>query len=104
MLKYMYDDERTFDIFYNSLAIGGVDGTLKDRMIGTESERNVHAKTGTLNGVTTLAGYAISRDSELMIFYIAMNGNFAMTNKVYRKKQDVICDLICRFSRKKNFQ
>lgn len=98
LLKYMYDDVKNFDAFYSTLPIGGIDGTLKDRMLGTEAEKNVHAKTGTINGVSTLSGYAISRDNEPIIFYIAMNG-FGNNSKPYRKKQDDICELICKFSR-----
>jgi D-alanyl-D-alanine carboxypeptidase/D-alanyl-D-alanine-endopeptidase (penicillin-binding protein 4) len=99
LLKYMYDDVKNFDLFYQTLAIGGYDGTLRKRMIGTEAERNVHAKTGTLNGVSTLTGYAISRDNELIIFYIAMNG-FSGSNTYYKDIQDAICNVICQFSRK----
>jgi len=99
VLKYMFDDEKNFDSFYSTLPIAGIDGTLKDRMNGTEAEKNVHAKTGTINGVSTLTGYAISRDNEPIIFYIAMNG-LGTNAKPYRKKQDDICDLICQFSRK----
>ncbi len=101
MLKYMYDDIKTFDYFYASLAIAGVDGTLRNRMNGTEAEKNVHAKTGTLNSVSTLAGYAVSRDNELMIFYIAMNG-FGGGHNGARYKQDLMCEALCRFSRKSN--
>ena len=68
-------------------------------MKGTEAERNVHAKTGTLNYVSTLTGYAITRDGEPLIFYIAMN-NFTGDRNVYRKKQDKICEILCKFSRK----
>ncbi|MFA5404385.1 MAG: D-alanyl-D-alanine carboxypeptidase/D-alanyl-D-alanine-endopeptidase [Ignavibacteria bacterium] len=99
VLKYMFDDVKNFDSFYASLPVGGIDGTLKDRMQGTEAEKNVHAKTGTINGVSTLTGYAISRDNEPIIFYIAMNGT-GTNSKPYRKKQDDICELICKFSRK----
>ncbi|MCX6163666.1 MAG: D-alanyl-D-alanine carboxypeptidase/D-alanyl-D-alanine-endopeptidase [Ignavibacteriae bacterium] len=99
LLKYMFDDAKNFDSFYATLPVGGVDGTLKDRMVGTEAEKNIHAKTGTINGVSTLTGYAISRDNEPIIFYIAMNG-FGTNFKPYRKKQDDICELICKFSRK----
>ena len=99
LLKFMYDDEKNFDYFFSTLPIGGVDGTLRDRMTHTEAEKNVHAKTGTINGVSTLTGYAISRDNELIIFYIAMNG-FGSNPKFYRQRQDDMCDLICRFSRK----
>ena len=86
-------------MFYQSLPVAGVDGTLKKRMIGTEAEKNVHAKTGSINGVSTLTGYAISRDNEPLIFYIAMNG-FKGTNwEQYRNYQDAMCNLLCRFSR-----
>lgn len=98
LLKYMYDDVKNFDTFYKTLAIGGYDGTLRKRMIGGEAERNIHAKTGTLNGVSTLTGYAISRDNELIIFYIAMNG-FSGGNTYYKDIQDAICEVICQFSR-----
>jgi D-alanyl-D-alanine carboxypeptidase/D-alanyl-D-alanine-endopeptidase (penicillin-binding protein 4) len=80
--------------------VAGVDGTLKKRMIGTEAEQNVHAKTGSINGVSTLTGYAISRDNELLIFFIAMNGFKGGNWEPYRDKQDMICNLLCQFSRK----
>lgn len=99
LLKYMYDEDKVFDYFYSSLAIAGIDGTLRNRMIGTEAEKNVHAKTGTLNSVSSLSGYAVSRDSELLIFYISMNGFGSSPNGV-RFKQDKICEELCKFSRK----
>ncbi|MDQ3193946.1 MAG: D-alanyl-D-alanine carboxypeptidase, partial [Bacteroidota bacterium] len=99
LLKYMYDDVKTFDYFYNSLAVAGSDGTLRNRMIGSEAERNVHAKTGTLNSVSALSGYAVSRDNELLIFYIDMNG-FGGGAASERYKQDQICELLCQFTRK----
>lgn len=98
LLKYMYDDTKTFDYFYSTLPIAGKDGTLRNRMIGTEAENNVHAKTGTLNSVSALSGYAVSRDNELLIFYIVMNGFGGGANAV-RYKQDQICELLCQFSR-----
>lgn len=98
LLKYLYDQVNVFDKYLYSLAVAGVDGTLKNRMKNTEAQNNVYAKTGTLNNVSTLAGYAISRDNEMLIFYIAMN-NFKGDPNVYRKKQDKICEFICQFSR-----
>lgn len=98
LLKYMYDDTKSFDYFYSTLAIAGKDGTLRNRMVGTEAEKNVHAKTGTLNSVSALSGYAVTRESELLIFYIVMNGFGGGANDV-RYKQDQICELLCQFSR-----
>ncbi len=99
LLKFMYDDIETFDYFYHSLSIAGKDGTLRNRMIGTEAENNVHAKTGTLNSVSSLSGYAVTRDNELLMFYIDMNG-FGGGASEERHKQDQICELLCQFTRK----
>ncbi|RPI18353.1 MAG: D-alanyl-D-alanine carboxypeptidase/D-alanyl-D-alanine-endopeptidase [Ignavibacteriae bacterium] len=99
LLKYMYDDRFLFDYFFNSLAIAGKDGTIRNRMIGTEAEGNVHAKTGTLNGVSALTGYCIDRDSEILIFFIVMNGSGASTNSM-RSVQDEFCIQLAEFSRK----
>ena len=99
LLKYVYDQEKYFNSFYSSLPVAGVDGTLSDRMRNTEAEKNIHAKTGTINSVSALTGYAVSRDNELLIFYMVMNGFGTATNSI-RKKQDSICELICQFSRK----
>jgi len=98
LLKYLFDHEDLFYVFYNSLPVAGVDGTLNKRMAGTEAQYNVHAKTGTINNVSALTGYAITRDNEMLIFYINMNG-FTDNKTTYRDKQDKICEIICRFSR-----
>lgn len=43
--------------FVASLPLGGVDGTLRTRFKGTPLVGRVHAKTGSLDGVKSLAGY-----------------------------------------------
>lgn len=98
MLKYMYDDRFTFDYFMNSLSIAGKDGTLRKRMIGTEAEGNVYAKTGTINSVSALSGYVIDKDSEVLMFYIVMNG-FGGNATEMRAAQDDVCILLSQFSR-----
>lgn len=99
ILKYMYDDRFTFDYFMNSLSIAGKDGTLKKRMIGTEAEGNVYAKTGTINSVSALSGYVIDKDNEILIFYIVMNG-FGGNTTDMRSVQDDVAITLAGFSRK----
>jgi D-alanyl-D-alanine carboxypeptidase/D-alanyl-D-alanine-endopeptidase (penicillin-binding protein 4) len=99
LLKYLYDDRFLFDYFFHALSVAGVDGTLKERMIGTEGEGNIHAKTGTLNGVSSLCGYAVDRDSEILIFFIVMNGFRGSANKMHDVQDDFAISL-AGFSRK----
>jgi D-alanyl-D-alanine carboxypeptidase/D-alanyl-D-alanine-endopeptidase (penicillin-binding protein 4) len=96
-LKYIfYQQKGLFDLFYNSLAIAGVDGTLKNRMKNTSSEGNVHAKTGTISGVSNLSGYVTSRNNHLIAFSIMIQ-NFADKNSVPRNFQDRICELLVEY-------
>ena len=98
LLKYMYDDRFTFDYFMNSLSIAGKDGTLKKRMIGTEAEGNVYAKTGTINSVSALSGYVIDKNNEVLIFYIVMNG-FGGNASNMRAAQDDVAITLAGFFR-----
>ena len=50
-------DEPWFDAFYRSLPLAGNSGTLDKRMRGTAASGRCRAKTGTLSGVSALAGY-----------------------------------------------
>ena len=56
-----------------SLPVGGHDGTLQSRMRNTILDRHVQAKTGTLNHVRALAGYAETRAGEKLVFAMIAN-------------------------------
>jgi serine-type D-Ala-D-Ala carboxypeptidase/endopeptidase (penicillin-binding protein 4) len=62
-----------FDAFHASLPIAGVDGTIRNRMRGTAAERNVHAKTGTLNMVRSLSGYVTTAGGRPLLFSLLAN-------------------------------
>ena len=97
VLKYMYYERKDlFDFFYNSLAIAGVDGTLKKRMKNTSTEGNVHAKTGTLKGVSNLSGYVTSQSGHLIAFSILIQ-NFVESYSKARNFQDKICILLAEY-------
>jgi serine-type D-Ala-D-Ala carboxypeptidase/endopeptidase (penicillin-binding protein 4) len=57
-----------------SLAVAGKNGTLFDRMRRTTAKGRCRAKTGTLNGVSNLAGYCTSRSGARLAFAFLMNG------------------------------
>lgn len=72
LLRYMAGSPH-FDVWYASLPVAGVDGTLASRLRGTPAERNVHAKTGTLSGVRALSGYVTTADGERLLFSTIVN-------------------------------
>ncbi|MCW2864004.1 MAG: hypothetical protein JWP48_5712 [Actinoallomurus sp.] len=68
-----------FPVFYDAIPIAGrpdklVGGTLRSRMAGTPAAGNVHAKTGTLTGVSALSGYVEDPSGQRLIFSIVFNG------------------------------
>jgi D-alanyl-D-alanine carboxypeptidase/D-alanyl-D-alanine-endopeptidase (penicillin-binding protein 4) len=58
---------------YDGLPIGGVSGTLQNRFLTTAPQAVglVHAKTGTLSGTVSLAGYVDSEDRQYIFVAIA---------------------------------
>jgi D-alanyl-D-alanine carboxypeptidase/D-alanyl-D-alanine-endopeptidase (penicillin-binding protein 4) len=60
--------------FVQSLAYGGEDnGSWKKRLADPPYAGNVYAKTGTLNGVSTLSGYAKAVSGKVYAFSILCN-------------------------------
>lgn len=58
----------------DSLPIGAVDGTLRNRFTGTAAAGNVRAKTGTIDQVSALAGYVTTASGERFVFSTVVNG------------------------------
>ncbi|MCR5077768.1 MAG: D-alanyl-D-alanine carboxypeptidase/D-alanyl-D-alanine-endopeptidase [Prevotella sp.] len=94
MLRYAYQHQNIYEPFIVSLPIAGVDGTLRSRMRGTAAEGNVRAKTGTVSGVSSLAGYLTASNGHLICFSIINNGG--MTNSPMRNLQNRICVALCQ--------
>lgn len=74
LLAAMHSDASVRAEYIAHLAIGGVDGTLANRLQGTEP-RVVRAKTGTLNDVIALSGYVLGpRPEQAFAFSVLANG------------------------------
>ena len=57
-----------FETYFNSLPVAGVDGTLEDRMKNTPAAGHIHAKTGSVEHVRTLSGFADTPGGRRLIF------------------------------------
>jgi D-alanyl-D-alanine carboxypeptidase/D-alanyl-D-alanine-endopeptidase (penicillin-binding protein 4) len=84
--------------FVTGLPIAGVDGSLANRMMGTQAQGNVRAKTGTMSNIRALAGYVTTRDGEPLAFAIIVN-NFEGTGANAIQAIDAIAVRLAEFSR-----
>ena len=89
LLKYAYEHQDIYKAFYPALAIGGVDGTLDYRMHNRALKGAIHAKTGTLTGVSALAGYTTAPNGHLLAFSIMNNG--VLDTPEVQSWQDEVC-------------
>jgi D-alanyl-D-alanine carboxypeptidase/D-alanyl-D-alanine-endopeptidase (penicillin-binding protein 4) len=94
LLEVMYFDINNYDEFYNSLAIAGIDGTLRHRMAGSYAENNFHGKTGSLNGVTSLSGYLKTKSNEDLIVSIIFEYQKGGSD-YYKSIEDDIISALC---------
>jgi PBP4 family serine-type D-alanyl-D-alanine carboxypeptidase len=89
ILEKMYFDIANFEDYYNSLSIAGVDGTLRNRFLGTAAENNLHGKTGTLDGISSLSGYLTTAGGDDLIISIIMEFD-RKGNRFHHSVQDEI--------------
>lgn len=98
LLVYMYHNFELMPEYLASLPIAGVDGTLRNRMQGVSAEKTLRAKTGTLSGVSALAGYTVTADDEVFAFGILIS-HYVGPATPARSIQDKIGDCLTGFSR-----
>ena len=92
LLEMMWEHPyRTY--FIESLPLSGLTGTIRKRMIGTDAEQNVRAKTGTIGYVSSLSGYAWTQSGEPIIFSIMAN-HFTIPTSQVRAIQDQIAIIL----------
>lgn len=75
--------------YRRSLAIGGVDGTLRNRMSSLPASSDVLAKTGTVRGISALSGYVQASSGRLLTVVLLMQ-NFTGSHSPYKDVQDRI--------------
>ena len=93
VLRFML---RSFSLgpeFVASLPIGGLDGTLAGRFEVPLLHSRVRAKTGTMTGVSNLAGYLDQGDGEVFAFAIMMEGFTGGAGEYRRLQEEILLGL-----------
>lgn len=74
VLRRMALDATDSEQFVQALPVAGESGTLSGRMNGTAAAGRVRAKTGTMPGVSCLAGYLTDDSGRELVFAVMVNG------------------------------
>lgn len=92
-LRYAYSREAIYELLTTALPHSGIDGTLKNRMGGKGMRGRVIAKTGSMTGVSSLAGYAQATNGHTLAFVI-LNQQVLKLSQA-RTWQNKVCTAIC---------
>lgn len=93
-LRFAHQRETIYRHLLASLPIAGEDGTLSARMTSGAAKGNVRAKTGTVEGISSLAGYATAPNGHLLAFAIINQGIRKTASG--RDFQDAVCQAMCQ--------
>ena len=94
LLRYAFENQNIYNHLLPAFPIAGVDGTLKKRMRSQFTRGNVHAKTGTLEGIVSLCGYCTAANGHRLCFSIINQGVMHGSNG--RAFQDKVCYILCK--------
>ena len=94
MLRYAYRNAGIYYSVIEALPTSGKDGTLSSRMKTGPAYLNVHAKTGTVTGVSSLSGYVTASNGHILAFAIINNG--LLKSATGHNIQDRICQELAR--------
>ena len=78
------------EVFRSTLAIAGEDGTLAERMKNTPAAGRIQAKTGSLDHVNSLSGYAATARGAKLVFSI-----FGNNHNLRGRDSTAVADAIC---------
>ena len=93
LLRYAHQNQNIYLHLLPSLPKAGMDGTLRNRMDNSFTRDNVKAKTGSVTGVFSLAGYLTASNGHEICFSIINQG--VMHGKNARAFQDRVCEALC---------
>lgn len=98
LLRRLYFDPRIGPDLMQSLSVGGVDGTTRNRFRGSLAAHRVRSKTGTLNGVSCLSGF-VGDGSQVLAFSILVEGHRRRAVPSVRAAQVSAVNAMMRFAR-----
>jgi D-alanyl-D-alanine carboxypeptidase/D-alanyl-D-alanine-endopeptidase (penicillin-binding protein 4) len=93
LLTYMRAKSLNKEAFFNSLPVSGKSGTLTNFLAKTSLTGKVHAKSGTIGGVKSYAGY-IEKNNKTYVFSILVNHFNGTSKAATRKIEDFLLQVV----------
>jgi D-alanyl-D-alanine carboxypeptidase/D-alanyl-D-alanine-endopeptidase (penicillin-binding protein 4) len=88
LLLFMYSDPVRGPPYMESLAVSGQGGTLSTRLAGKRTGGKILAKTGTLDGITSLSGLVTTRHGRKLLFSVIINGGHKDATSLLHREID----------------
>lgn len=89
--------QKEFPVFYNSLSIAGIDGTIAHRMKGTPLYNNFKGKSGYVGGVRTLSGYFTTASGERLIVSLSANNFIGKVRPIDAVHEEILAYLYAKY-------
>lgn len=86
LLVRLHNDAALAPVVRQALPRAGATGTLARRMRGTAAQGRCRAKTGTINGVSALAGYCTAASGRELAFTILQNGSSPWSARAFQDR------------------
>ena len=87
--------------YRDTLPLAGVDGSLAGRFKNPSDQGRIYGKTGSLGGVKTLSGYAVTDRGDQIAFSILSNNSNLPTKRVTDTIDSIVEDILADGNRKK---
>jgi D-alanyl-D-alanine carboxypeptidase/D-alanyl-D-alanine-endopeptidase (penicillin-binding protein 4) len=94
VLGFVFHDPRFGPEYLSSLALPGGGGTLKERFLDEEFQGRLRAKTGSMSGVSSLAGYVRTAENADVAFCLIVNGYEGTSDRMQRFQEKVVRALL----------
>jgi len=92
ILKYM-NESKNKELFFKSLPVAGISGTMRNLGKGTVAHGKVHAKSGTMTRVKSYAGYVTTKNKRKIAFAIIANNYNCSSFQMKKKLEKIIIKL-----------
>ncbi|MCX7942991.1 MAG: D-alanyl-D-alanine carboxypeptidase/D-alanyl-D-alanine-endopeptidase [Deltaproteobacteria bacterium] len=96
LLNYVYNNFQLMPEYLASLSIAAGDGTIRKRFFNTPCELKTRVKTGSIDGVASIAGFTINSKLEVISFSLIANG---FNPKNYREISEILDSVVVELSK-----